>query len=76
VKRLTTRQTEVLAFIVDWDHDYPPTMREIQEGMALDHLTQVARVLDSLEKKRYIVRDPKKKRTLRVIRSAPPVFHV
>lgn len=71
MKRLTTRQDNVLEFLVRAQEERKPvpTMREIQEGLGLAHLTEVARALDSLEKKRYIMRTPKKARSVQVIRS-------
>ena len=54
---MTPRQKTVLDYVRDYIelHEYSPSMREISENCDL-HLSGVARVLNSLEKRRRISR--------------------
>lgn len=65
-KRTENRQTEVLKFIhtcVD-QKGYPPTVREIGEGVSLSSTSTVHGHLSRLEKKGLIQRDPTKPRAI------------
>lgn len=75
MKRLTPRQSEALSFLVEWDEIAPPTVREVQEGLALPHLNQAVRVIDALVKKRFVRRTPGKARSLEVLREES-TFHM
>jgi repressor LexA len=63
---LTDRQLEVLRFIarqID-DAGYPPTIREIGEGLDIRSTNGVNDHLKALERKGYLTRDPSKSRAL------------
>src|SRR5512133_766772 len=63
---LTDRQLEVLRFIarqID-DAGYPPTIREIGEGLDIRSTNGVNDHLKALERKGYLTRDPVKSRAL------------
>jgi len=63
---LTDRQLEVLRFIarqID-DAGYPPTIREISEGLDIRSTNGVNDHLKALERKGYLTRDPVKSRAL------------
>lgn len=63
---LTERQLEVLRFIarqID-DAGYPPTIREIGEGLDIRSTNGVNDHLKALERKGYLTRDPVKSRAL------------
>jgi repressor LexA len=70
MKELTQRQREVLTFIIDYlkKHTFPPTIREIADFFAIsvkgayDHVA-------ALKKKGYIRGDPKRSRTLEIIKN-------
>lgn len=57
-KGLTDRQQEVFNFIVTYieEKGYPPTIREMQEGLGIGSLRGVTIHLDALHKKGYIER--------------------
>ena len=57
-KGLTDRQQEVFNFIVGYieDRGYPPTIREMQEGLGIGSLRGVTIHLDALHKKGFIER--------------------
>src|SRR5512140_3482052 len=66
MKGLTERQLEVLRFIarqID-DAGYPPTIREIGEGLDIRSTNGVNDHLKALERKGYLSRDPVKSRAL------------
>lgn len=63
---LTDRQLEVLRFIARQIEDcgYPPTIREIGEGLEIRSTNGVNDHLKALERKGYLTRDPVKSRAL------------
>ncbi len=63
---LTDRQLEVLRFIARQIEDagYPPTIREIGEGLDIRSTNGVNDHLKALERKGYLTRDPVKSRAL------------
>jgi repressor LexA len=72
LERLTPRQKMILDFIQDTvaKQGYPPTVREIGEGIGLRSSSTVHAHLGKLEEKGYIRRDPTKPRAIEII--APP----
>ena len=71
MKALTQRQQIVLEFLQEYsrDHGFPPTMREIGQGIGLPNVSAVRGHLAALEKKGYISKDSDKARSLRVLHS-------
>lgn len=65
-KRTENRQTEILKFIHTCVNQkgYPPTVREIGEGVSLSSTSTVHGHLARLEKKKLIQRDPTKPRAI------------
>ena len=63
---LTDRQLEVLRFVARQIEDagYPPTIREIGEGLDIRSTNGVNDHLKALERKGYLARDPVKSRAL------------
>ena len=63
---LTDRQLEVLRFIATQieERGYPPTIREIGEGLDIRSTNGVNDHLKALERKGYLTRDPVKSRAL------------
>lgn len=68
-KSLTPRQEQVLEFIQEEirSRGYPPTVREICQGLGLRSSSTVHAHLSQLEKKGYIRRDPTKPRAIEVL---------
>ena len=66
---LTRRQRDVLTFIIDSTRatGYPPSVREICEGVGLKSPSTVHSHLSSLEDKGYIRRDPAKGRAIEIV---------
>src|SRR5699024_7908404 len=75
---LTRRQRLILETINDAvaAHGYPPTMREIGDAVGLTSSSSVAHQLQSLERKGFLRRDPKRPRAMEVVMpdadDAPP----
>lgn len=67
-KKITEKQQEILNFIKEEikKHGYPPTTREICDGVGLKSTSSVYFHLVSLEEKGYIYRDPTKPRAIRL----------
>ncbi|MGH2461885.1 MAG: transcriptional repressor LexA [Chloroflexota bacterium] len=59
-RRLSTRQTQILEFIRGYvrDHTYPPSVREIGDGVSITSTSVVDYNLRVLAKRGYIRRDP------------------
>lgn len=59
-RRLSTRQTQILDFIRQFmrDHSYPPSVREIGDGVEITSTSVVDYNLRVLAKRGYIRRDP------------------
>lgn len=66
--KLSTRQKEILSFIGKFTQDrgYPPTIREIGEAVSISSTSVVNYNLNKLEKERYILRDLKVSRGVRL----------
>jgi SOS-response transcriptional repressor LexA len=75
MKTLTEQQGRVLGFVEDHirRHGYPPTLREIGEAVGLANVNAVRGHLDALQRKGYVVKDPDKARSIRVVRSPSPL---
>jgi len=71
-KALTGQQHKVLAFVSQFleKHGFPPTLREIGDGIGLVNISAVRGHLSSLEKKGYITRAADKARSIQIVR--PP----
>ncbi|MBN1882636.1 MAG: transcriptional repressor LexA [Deltaproteobacteria bacterium] len=69
VERLTDRQQEALDFIRAYTEDrgYPPTMRELADGLGLSGPKGAKEYMDILERKGYIRREPESSRALTII---------
>ncbi|MEV7442815.1 transcriptional repressor LexA [Streptomyces sp. NPDC091204] len=70
---LTTRQAAIVAFIEQTvaRKGYPPSMREIGEGVHLRSTSSVSHQLMALERKGYLCRDPHRPRAYRVRSDEP-----
>lgn len=70
---LTTRQAVIVAFIEQTvaRQGYPPSMREIGEGVNLRSTSSVSHQLGVLERKGVLYRDPHRPRAYRVRRGRP-----
>jgi repressor LexA len=68
VERLTDRQQEALDFIREYieDRGYPPTMRELADGLGLSGPKGAKEYMDILERKGYIRREPESSRALTI----------
>lgn len=75
MRPLTQKQMTILAFLQKYSQDngFPPTMREIGQGIGLSNVSAVRGHLAALEKKGYISKNFDKARSLRVLHS-PSVF--
>ncbi|GAA1553418.1 transcriptional repressor LexA [Streptomyces globosus] len=73
---LTTRQAAIVAFIEQTvaRQGYPPSMREIGEGVHLRSTSSVAHQLMALERKGVLYRDPHRPRAYRVRRTQQADF--
>jgi predicted transcriptional regulator len=67
--RLTNRQRQIIDFIKSeiQSKGYPPTVREIAEGVGIASPSTVHTHLEKLEKKGIIRRDPTLPRTIQVL---------
>ena len=77
MKKLTDPQSDILAYIV-WHtrvHSYPPSVREICEGVGLNSTATVHVHLKNMEQQGLIERDPSKQRSIRVTDVAAPYIH-
>jgi repressor LexA len=59
-RRLSTRQTQILDFVHHYvsEHSYPPTVREIGDGVGISSTSVVDYNLRVLAKRGYLRRDP------------------
>jgi len=66
---LTHTQEKVLdflkAYLVQWG--YPPSYREVQEGLGFANVCSVQYALDGLERRGYIKRKPHSPRAIQLI---------
>jgi len=69
MKKISTRQTEILDFIKSEvrEKGYPPSVREIGEAVGLASSSTVHGHLERLEKKGFIRRDPTKPRAIEIL---------
>jgi len=69
VTTLTERQQAVLAYIETFraHHGYPPTVREIGDGMGIRSTNGVNDHLRALERKGWLRKEPSKSRGLQVV---------
>jgi SOS-response transcriptional repressor LexA len=69
---LTLAQTKVYEFMLDYreENQMPPTVREIQDGLAIRNVNTVCGHLKALEKKKYIYRQLRKSRGIKFLRVA------
>nr|WP_122011567.1 transcriptional repressor LexA [Maliibacterium massiliense] len=67
-ERMGAKQRAILAFIRAYigAHGYPPSVREIGEAVDLKSTSTVHGHLTRLEKKGYLIRDPKKSRVIQI----------
>jgi repressor LexA len=70
-EELSSRQLEIMLYIEEYigDHRRPPTNREIGTQFSIKSTGHVDYHLRVLEERGYIEREPKKSRSIRVIRS-------
>lgn len=68
-RRLSTRQTQILAFVRQFvrDHAYPPSVREIGDGVSITSTSVVDYNLRVLAKRGYIRRDPDISRGIEIL---------
>lgn len=66
MQKLTTKQRTILLFIAEHidQHGFPPTIRELGEGIGIRSTNGVNDHLKALEKKEYIVRSATKSRAI------------
>lgn len=66
---LTKRQRDVLSYIIESTRErgFPPSVREICQGVGLKSPSTVHSHLSSLEQKGYIRRDPSKGRAIEIV---------
>ena len=66
------KQMEILDFIEDFQEEngYSPSVREICAAVGLSSTSSVHQHLKSLEVKGYLIRDEKKSRVMKVVRSS------
>lgn len=67
--RITPKQREILEYIKEHilEKGYPPSVREICQGVRLRSTSSVHSHLENLEKKGIIRRDPSKPRTIEIV---------
>lgn len=72
LKELSEKQKEVLDFLINFleKYSYPPTIRDIKEGLKFSSTSLVAFHLNALEEKSYIKRDPKVFRGVKILRGS------
>ncbi len=67
-KKLTTRQSEILAFIEsEIAKGLPPTQEEIREHFGFKSRNSVQNFLDALDSKGYIQREEGKSRSIKLV---------
>ncbi|MER6914008.1 transcriptional repressor LexA [Streptomyces sp. NPDC000594] len=66
---LTARQADIVRLIRAYtaEHGYPPSMREIGQGVGLSSTSSVAHQLGALERKQVVGKDPHRPRAYRVL---------
>ena len=73
-KKLSTRQDQMLVFIRDFmdDHQYPPTVRDIQAGCDISSTSVVDYNLRILQREGYLRREADVSRGIELLGGAPP----
>jgi SOS-response transcriptional repressor LexA len=68
---LTPRNFEVLRWFQDFyeEHQFSPTLREIQEGLGFKSIASVQNHIQRLKAENVLVSDPTKARTLRLVQN-------
>ncbi len=67
-KKLTARQSEILAFIeAEIANGLPPTQEEIREHFGFKSRNSVQNFLDALDNKGYIQREEGKSRSIKLV---------
>ncbi len=71
---LTEREHQVLDYLSGYisSRGYPPTVREICQHLDIKSTSTIHRDLHELEKRRFILRDPAKPRTIEILNSGHP----
>jgi SOS-response transcriptional repressor LexA len=71
MKPLTHRQRTVLDFVGEYcrRQGFPPTLREIGEGIGLQNISAVRGHVTALLKKGYITKEDSKARSIRIVHS-------
>ncbi|MEE8385682.1 MAG: repressor LexA, partial [Dehalococcoidia bacterium] len=69
MKELSAKQQRILEFIQEFisDHDYPPSIRQIQEACKISSTSVVDYNLRILEKEGYIRRDREVSRAIELL---------
>ncbi|NIP28487.1 MAG: hypothetical protein GWN55_17095 [Phycisphaerae bacterium] len=75
MKPLTRKQKKVLDFVAEYccKQGFPPTLREIGEGISLSNISAVRGHIAALVNKGYITKEEDKARSIRVVHS-PSAF--
>ena len=70
MRPITERQAEVLQTITELSerHGYAPTVREIGDALGIRSSQVTHQHLGALQRKGYITREPRRARTIRVLR--------
>jgi REP element-mobilizing transposase RayT len=78
LRTLTTQQEKVLNFVDAFSEEngYPPTLREIGDGVRLNNVNAVRGHLAALEKKGYITKAPDKARSIQIVHSPSALSRV
>lgn len=73
MRKITKLQARVWGFICGYFQraDKSPTMKEIQDGLSIRNIGTVQKALDGLEAKGYIIRKPKKHRSIHLLKEIP-----
>lgn len=75
--KITARQEEVLHYIhrVAKKNGYPPTVREMMDGLHIGSIRGVTVHLDALKRKGYILRSPSSPRAIKFLPLALALLH-
>lgn len=71
MRGLTAKQHDMLDFVTEQiaDHGKAPTRAEIAKALGYNHQQAVDDVLAALQKKRYIVIQPRRHRNIEILRN-------
>ncbi len=71
MRGLTTKQHDMLDFVAERIADFgiAPTRAEIAKALGYNHQQAVDDVLNALQKKRYIVIQPRRHRNIEILRN-------